>query len=325
MIEEVDFGSNKDIADMLDYYLANNFAEFAVLLTGEWGSGKTFFIKQYIKHQAWVNRHNYVNTYIEKNTPNYYKEYTFCHISLFDIKELTEIDSRIFVQSNTLLSEKSAKMGRLVSWALNNASSLIPYGSAVSAVTGGLGGLLKDFLSNFPENLVLVFDDIERSNIPIVEIFGYCSSMLTINKAKIILLADENKLTPKENDAKNKGNDFLEFKEKIIGKTLCVKSDPKTVFRETIKNFTNKQSVSLIKDFEEVLLSLYDEYEYKNLRVFQYFLYEAEIFLSHIDDEKDSEQKKNICEDILHTLFLMTFMIMVDNLENKEFENYQIQ
>ena len=43
------FGNNQHIADFLEVYLnAANKPDYAVLITGDWGSGKTHFIKKYL-------------------------------------------------------------------------------------------------------------------------------------------------------------------------------------------------------------------------------------------------------------------------------------
>ena len=39
---------NKHITDYLDKYLKLSKPDFAVMIKGEWGSGKTYFIKKYI-------------------------------------------------------------------------------------------------------------------------------------------------------------------------------------------------------------------------------------------------------------------------------------
>ncbi|MBD1873816.1 hypothetical protein H6F75_10000 [Nodosilinea sp. FACHB-131] len=42
--------NNKHIEDYLNYYFAPEFdANFAVMISGDWGTGKTWFIKQYYK------------------------------------------------------------------------------------------------------------------------------------------------------------------------------------------------------------------------------------------------------------------------------------
>ena len=35
-----------DLKDVIDDYLKNKFINYAILIKGEWGSGKTFFVKK---------------------------------------------------------------------------------------------------------------------------------------------------------------------------------------------------------------------------------------------------------------------------------------
>ena len=52
MEEETTEIPNKNLIDYLDFYASINNPQFAVLINGKWGSGKTFFIKE------WVDKNN---------------------------------------------------------------------------------------------------------------------------------------------------------------------------------------------------------------------------------------------------------------------------
>lgn len=307
---------NQDIANSLDSYIQGNVSEFAILLTGEWGSGKTFFIKQYIENYT-KNAYlpYFMETIYKKHNIKIEEKIAFCYISLFEIKSLGEIDSRIITQTSTLFSEKNKQLGRLASWGLDKALHFIPHGGIIGHATKALGGILKSIFDKFPENIVLILDDIERSSLDIKDILGYCHNMLTINKSKIILLADESKLSE---NANNENSTYKEFKEKIIGKTLCVVSDPALVFDITVENFSSDIYKKVVKDYKDILLDWYIEHNFKNLRVLQYFVYEAEIFLSHIGEEYLNNTETTVTKDILISLFQLTFMHNVDRISIKD-------
>ena len=68
---------NQHVTEYLDYYCAmDNAPEFAVLLNGEWGSGKTWFIKKFI----------------EEN------DLKIIYVSLYGITSFTEIEDEFFRQ-----------------------------------------------------------------------------------------------------------------------------------------------------------------------------------------------------------------------------------
>ena len=86
--------SNLHIKKYFDNYLKSDKSEFAVLLTAKWGSGKTFFIDQYIKDYTKCSKK---------------EEYKFIKISLFGINDLRLIDEKIFQQLHPVLGNKYVK------------------------------------------------------------------------------------------------------------------------------------------------------------------------------------------------------------------------
>lgn len=49
MSDQSNFPNNMHIENFLDYYTALTAPHYAVLLTGKWGIGKTFFITKYME------------------------------------------------------------------------------------------------------------------------------------------------------------------------------------------------------------------------------------------------------------------------------------
>lgn len=87
---------------------------------------------------------------------------------------------------------------------------------------------MEIFTKNFKiENIVFVFDDLERCSCPIEEIFGYLNTFIEQNKNKIILIANEKEIgsqSYEKNNGKKKEDDlvnhYLLIKEKLVGITL---------------------------------------------------------------------------------------------------------
>ncbi|WEO85030.1 P-loop NTPase fold protein [Pasteurella multocida] len=53
---------NEHIEEYLDIYLTKENIEYATVLTGEWGCGKTYFIRNYIKKKE--NKKEYKFIYV---------------------------------------------------------------------------------------------------------------------------------------------------------------------------------------------------------------------------------------------------------------------
>ncbi|MCL7775710.1 KAP family NTPase, partial [Pasteurella multocida] len=82
---------NEHIEEYLDIYLTKENIEYATVLTGEWGCGKTYFIRNYIKKKE--NK----------------KEYKFIYVSLFGLKSISSINQIIFQELHPILSRKEIK------------------------------------------------------------------------------------------------------------------------------------------------------------------------------------------------------------------------
>ncbi len=90
---------NEHIKTYLKYYLNSDFnPEFAVLLQGRWGCGKTWFIKQFIEKYQESNKHT-----------------KFIYITLYGVTSIGEIEDQIFQQLHPILSSKvMALSGKLL-------------------------------------------------------------------------------------------------------------------------------------------------------------------------------------------------------------------
>ncbi|MGN7887491.1 P-loop NTPase fold protein [Dyadobacter sp. 22481] len=145
----------KHITQYLHYYLGLSASpEFAILLRGQWGSGKTWFLKNYLEHHD--TEHLYV--------------------SLNGVASFSEIQDQFFAQLHPLLASKPMKFAsKLIKGLIKttvqidldgNGKSDASLGSSIPDIN------LPDFLSKI-DNKVLVFDDPERCSMPIPNILGY--------------------------------------------------------------------------------------------------------------------------------------------------------
>ena len=85
--------NNKEIIEVLEEYVNNPKKQYAILIDGEWGCGKTHFIK---------------NEYIKKEDAN--KVY----ISLYGVKSKEEINKKIYyaiIDKKIKINKKVKKLG----------------------------------------------------------------------------------------------------------------------------------------------------------------------------------------------------------------------
>ena len=81
---------NKYTEQALERYVQMENPQFAALISGEWGTGKTWFIKNFFATHKLTKK--------------------FCYISLFDIKSIEEIDTALIEQISCSISSKGIRI-----------------------------------------------------------------------------------------------------------------------------------------------------------------------------------------------------------------------
>ncbi len=171
---------NKHIIDNLDYYLGLPSPEYAFLLCGEWGVGKTYFIDDYINN---------------KST----ESLKLIKVSLFGLKKISDIDSNIFQKLHPILGSKYAQFaGNVIKGALSLGVKLDINSDGISESTINTKFDkfdISEFLSDKKKKeIVLIFDDLERCQISNVEVLGFINGLVENSKIKVILIANEKSL-----------------------------------------------------------------------------------------------------------------------------------
>ena len=90
---------NKHIIENLNHYITLPKPEYAVLLSGKWGSGKTYFIDKFVD--------DFLDKYKIGKEENKTK---FLKITLFGLNRVSQIDEVIFQKLHPVLGHKYAKM-----------------------------------------------------------------------------------------------------------------------------------------------------------------------------------------------------------------------
>ena len=143
------------------------------MLTGPWGVGKTYYVKNELLPFA-------ENT----NIPGRNDQYKGIYVTLNGITSIKDIDQRIALAYYDLFSNKSFKAGATVATAFGNVFNI-----RLDDVN------FTDFLEI--EKCLLFIDDVERtmSELTITDIFGYIASQYTEhNNIKCVLICDESKI-----------------------------------------------------------------------------------------------------------------------------------
>jgi hypothetical protein len=269
--------SNQHISKFLDYYCGEKLLnpQYAVLLKGKWGSGKTHFINKY-KDKLKENKQRYI------------------YVSLYGVKNYDEIETKFLQSSNPeIFNEKSLFIGKLADAFINE------------NIKKSLGQIKKSLSSLNAKGNILIFDDLERCSINIVDLLGYINNFVEHQSYKVILIANEKEL--------EKTKKYKKIKEKLVGKTFEFKTDANLAYDSFLGELKNENKIKeniLVKEKLNIL-ELFEESESKNLRALRQTLLDFERFydevlITHL-------KKEELIKDILYWYFLFSFEIRQGN------------
>lgn len=181
--------SEEEIIENFINYIDSSIYDYAVMLDGEWGSGKTFFVKEKLV-PAIENREEK----LQEDNPDYQKRKVL-YVSLYGITDTSEISRLLYVElshSIDALNErtKSSTGKKIMSW--------IGVGTKIiSDVVRDVGGVnlesaFEKIASNFSLNkYILIFDDLERTSCNINDVLGYINNFVEHDGIKVLLIANE--------------------------------------------------------------------------------------------------------------------------------------
>jgi hypothetical protein len=247
---------NRNILTFLNEYAEISDPQYAIMLRGAWGCGKTFFIRQWIKQL--------------KNDKDADKlKWRPIYVSLYGLTTTQQITEQVNKEISPWLYSKGMKLAKNI---LKAASKIaLKYdidgdGKDEGSVTCDLDSilLLKEENSEIKGNKILIFDDLERCDVKLETLLGYINYFSEHCKCKVIIIGDENKISEKEDDkCKLK---FKDFKEKTIGRTFEIKLN----IGETLDFFIGEISTNnrnLLSENKELIIKIFHASKFDNLRV----------------------------------------------------------
>lgn len=282
--------SNKHIEEFLDYYLDKEHSpDYAVLITGCWGSGKTYFIRQYLEGKGAAGK-NVVKIF---DWLTDCEKYVVVYVSLFGAKSREEMDKRVLEALHPKLNSKIVK-------AIPGAVSLI--GKIVGTATANpLVTIAGENIAVFSENVleaekkdikkvVVVFDDVERADMPLPELLGYLNEYVEHLHIPCILLADKDKWEEAQKCQEDKLtlHHLSSTKEKVIGKEFQIQTTFDDVWNSWFdeeKYFLGDKVWRLLKEYHDVIAQVFELSETTNYRSLKHSLFDFQRFVENIQNE----------------------------------------
>lgn len=256
-----------DLGQNLVKYIEGTFSG-CVLINGEWGSGKTHYVNEF------------TDSYKRKSKT------IFMKISLYGLNSIDQVTAKI--NSNVM---KTARKILNISKGVGNAVIKNYTGIDIGLSTiNFLEVLPDDKLMKQTKSHILVFDDLERCQIPIKDILGYINNLNENFGYKIIVIADTTKICGE------KEIDYQEHREKIFSFTY--KFEP--TFEDVAKDILESNLANKSEEQIEIIIRMFLQRNVVNLRTIIKLCDKVNLLFSFLKDEKlsddiKSEVIRNLC------------------------------
>lgn len=314
------FLSNDEIIKVMLEYIEEDKYKSAILINGEWGSGKTFFITEKL------------SKVIKDRIKN---EGKYIYVSLYGVGNVEELSNKLYSEicSETLVKLSGVEKEKIdigIKWIpkLLYFTKFIPFIKNYNSIKKIMAPIIKEIAKI--KKCVVVFDDIERCKIDIYELFGYINELVEHNEVKAILVANEKKIIDKENKD-DEINKYNEIKEKLVGITIMYKPEFNLSYEHIIDTYLKEANLKeYLKNEKQktlILKEFYEKEEY-NLRTLIYLITMYKKIFSLLEDiEFDKNYVEIHMENILKYSTYISLELKIKNkLENLEFtENKEIE
>jgi hypothetical protein len=273
---------NENATAVLDAYLdARELSvPHAILLTGPWGSGKTYFLQKIYEPQR-----------EERHRLNRVRHAPFLFVSLFGAASAAEVEMRIY---------KAACPGEAVVGGLAGTISLgigefLRVKDTAKVVTGKITEKAIKRLGEF----VFVLDDLERVEPDAFgEVIGLINSFVALHERRVILVTDEDKLFELQ-DAKL----WKDQNEKLVGRRANIMPDVASVVQTNLAELKKGPAKSALLEHVDELISVAVASGVTNLRNLSWALHNAVAFVQCFanDDEIPPEHLRRTMLVVLAT------------------------
>lgn len=275
------------LLEILTGYVLQPDTDFAVLLDGAWGSGKTHFLKN--KFGPHIADH--------KCSLDDKKEadYELVYISLFGVSSVEDLQRKLFTEINPIMKTKGAKSAMML---LNKGLGLLSM-----SIDDEESKELMNIFGGIKKNRILVFDDLERLSKDLLgEVLGFINAYTEHQGLKVIIIAHEDII-------REKVDDYSLVKEKLIRFTYTYTPNLAQVLPTFLIRYQDEEYTAFINEEKDILIRTFERGEHLNLRTLRFVLDLAHNIFRQVKTIQDMEPEAGL--EILQRFFyfLLTYCI----------------
>ena len=288
----------EDLVESILDYIRADYTDYAIMINGEWGSGKTYFWNHKIRNK------------IESMQLNG-KRYKTIYMTLYGISNLEEISKKIFIETTQLMDKNLKKY--MDSKGQENIPEYAKTGLDMANLFGVTQNGDKLDYSDFfaTDDKVLCFDDLERANVDVIDILGYINNFVEHDHIKTIIICNEKELSTKLKSSNlemktfiatylldkegdlvkktdkpmveriqdtieyvfDKANDYERIKEKLIGETFEYAPEFNYIINGILMRYEKyPELIRFLRENTNLIISTFNKSGTRNLRILKHAL-----------------------------------------------------
>ena len=337
----------EDLVESILDYVRSDYTDYAIMINGEWGSGKTHF---------WNNK---IRKKIESLQLNG-KRYTTIYMSLYGISNLEEISKKIFIETTQLMDKNLRKLMD------DNSQTTIPEYAKTGIDMANFFGVTQngdrvdygEFFST--DDKVLCFDDLERANVDVIDILGYINNFVEHDHIKTIIICNEKELSTKlkssnlemktfiatylldKQDELNKSdkpmvekiqdkiehvfdkaNDYERIKEKLIGETFEYAPKFDYIINGILMRYENNPDlIRFLRENTGLIISTFNKSGTRNLRILKHALNDFKKIYEMVNKSYPNTNHR-VMQTMLIFTIAISFEIKAGKITKDKFVNIQ--
>lgn len=302
----------------IKHYIEKDLSKSAIMLSGEWGSGKSFYVNNILKPFLEDNKHRCVA------------------ISLYGLSKLTELSKSIYIEMRMKIIRPSSEVGNagyiLGTTIVKGISSF--FGVDLTLDKEKLNELYKTIDLN---GTLLILEDVERTKIDLFELFGFVNSLVEQEGVKVLLVTNEKELIEYEpinvdnqeerefaelmdqiTDNANRiyteeTKQYLRIKEKTISDTLIFENNQQDVVIQILSEFDElkKHCMNSEKVADEIV-EIMDYHRIHNFRVLKFALQKVSDIFEVIFPQEDNFDIDFACS-VLYGIIVFSIKVKSGN------------
>lgn len=264
---------NEHVRQYLDHYLCRK-PKYAVMISGDWGSGKTHLVRDYFKGKG-----------------------ATLNVSANGVASTRDLIERLYLAAYPVLGDKTMRA----------------LGSITKSIAGAFrikSDLKIEDLLELDKFSTLIIDDVERSKIPVDELFGFLNEFVEHDEKHLILIGNELEIL--ENAR------YIRIKEKVIGFTLNIEPNYNSVLDKIAE--AGSDYANFIFNKKTRLIEIFREGGLRNLRIIENSIEDSEsVFIQ----SKKSDIPINHIEGIYFAFLLINYYFRKGEITQKDIEDRQ--